>query len=248
MNAKDEGSSREPLTEIRRVQRSEEVRRQLEQAIQRGDFAPGARLPSERELVETFGVSRMSVREGIRLLEASGHVTVRHGSGVFVSDRRSRAGEPMTRWLDIHRDEGLELVRVRISLDALAAEESVARNNKEAIAAISAAQVAFQAAVAAGATVDELVELDGDFHLAIAEASGNRLLYDLLSELNTYLGSGRQAALADPERAARTVQEHERIVAAIVAGEGDRARKAMVKHLERVATLIQQDRDGSVTE
>jgi GntR family transcriptional repressor for pyruvate dehydrogenase complex len=97
--------------------------------------------------------------------------------------------------------------------------------------------------VAAGAAVEELVDRDGDFHLAIAEASGNRLLYDLLSDLNSYLGSGRQAALGDPQRATRTVEEHGRIVAAIVAGDGDEARRAMVEHLERVATLIQRDRE-----
>ena len=55
-----------PLTTIKRTQRSEEVRLQIERAIRAGDFAPGDRLPSERELVETFGVSRVSVREAIR--------------------------------------------------------------------------------------------------------------------------------------------------------------------------------------
>src|SRR2546422_9529088 len=113
-----------PLTTIKRTQRSEEVRLQIERAIRAGDFAPGDRLPSERELVETFGVSRVSVREAIRSLEALGQVTVHHGRGVFVTDRRSGLGEPMARWLQLHRDETIELVAVRAALDALSAEQA----------------------------------------------------------------------------------------------------------------------------
>src|SRR6266508_1574250 len=151
-----------PLTTIKRTQRSEEVRLQIERAIRTGDFAPGDRLPSERELVETFGVSRVSVREAIRSLEALGQVTVQHGRGVFVTDRRSSIGEPMARWLELHRDETIERTHEQL-----------------------------RAAVKSGATTDDLVRLDGDFHLAVAEASGNRLLYDLLVDLNAYLSSHR---------------------------------------------------------
>src|SRR6266516_4420093 len=109
-----------PLTTIKRTQRSEEVRLQIERAIRAGDFAPGERLPSERELVETFGVSRVSVREAIRSLEAQGRVKVEQGKGAFVSERRSGFGEPMARWLEHHQDEVVELQRVRGALDGLA--------------------------------------------------------------------------------------------------------------------------------
>src|SRR5439155_19199187 len=84
-----------PLTTINRTGRSEEVRLQIERAIRSGDVAPGERLPAERELVETFGVSRVSVREAIRSLEALGLVRVYQGRGAFVSDRRSGLGEPL---------------------------------------------------------------------------------------------------------------------------------------------------------
>jgi GntR family transcriptional regulator, transcriptional repressor for pyruvate dehydrogenase complex len=222
------------LKTIVRIQRSTEVRNQLEAAIRRGDFAPGSKIPSERELVETFGVSRVSVREAIRSLEALGQVTVQHGRGVFVNDRRSGVGEPMARWLDLHRDETVELIDVRAALDATAVEKAVFRYREAEIEAIERAHDAFREAVESNASADELVRLDGEFHLAIAEASGNRLLYDLLVDLNAYLSSHRHVALAADGRAHRSLREHDRVVEAILERDGERARTAMTEHLASV--------------
>ena len=138
------------LTTIKRIQRSREVQQQLEAAIRSGEFAPGERLPSERELVATFGVSRVSVREAIRSLEAVGRIKVEHGRGAFVTDRRSGFGETMTNWLEQHRDEVTELHQVRGALDVLAVEEAVRHFDEEHIKAIASAQDAFRAAVERG--------------------------------------------------------------------------------------------------
>src|SRR5439155_14197305 len=113
----------------------------------RGEYAAGERLPSERELVEAFGVSRVSVREAIRSLEALGQVTVQHGRGVFVTDRRSGLGEPMARWLEIHRDETVELIDVRAALDALAVENAVRRYRASEIEQVEQGHDAFREAV-----------------------------------------------------------------------------------------------------
>jgi DNA-binding FadR family transcriptional regulator len=232
------------LTAIKRVQRSEEVRRQLDAAIRRGDYAPGDRLPSERELVETFGVSRVSVREGIRLLEALGRVTVRHGSGVYVTDRRSGVGEPMARWVDVHRDEVVELVIVRASLDALAAEEAAAGADDETIEGIRRVHEAFVAAVEGNAPIEDVVGCDTDFHLAIAEASGNRLLYDLLSDLHHYLAESRYLAFAPKGRPERSAAEHTQIVEALLAKDVTAARAATARHIASVRDVVSKSLAG----
>jgi GntR family transcriptional repressor for pyruvate dehydrogenase complex len=231
---KAEGAGTANLKTITRIQRSAAVRNQLEAAIRRGEYAAGERLPSERELVEAFGVSRVSVREAIRSLEALGQVTVQHGRGVFVTDRRSGLGEPMARWLEIHRDETVELIDVRAALDATAAEKAVHRYREGEIEAIERAHNEFEAAVTSGASADELVRLDGEFHLTIAEASGNRLLYDLLVDLNAYLSSHRHVALSADGRARGSLDEHSRVVEAILERDAERARDAMVEHLASV--------------
>ncbi len=106
---------------ISRVRPTEQVRLQLESAVRDGAFAPGERLPSERELAETFGVSRVSVREAVRWLVGVGLIRVHQGRGAFVVDRRSELGEPMARWIELHRDEVIELHDVRSALDGHAA-------------------------------------------------------------------------------------------------------------------------------
>jgi len=228
-----------PLRAIKRTQRNEEVRLQIEQAIRRGDFAPGARLPSERELVETFGVSRVSVREAIRSLEALGLVRVYQGRGAFVTDRRSGLGEPMARWLDVHRDEVLELLAVRGALDEQAAAATVEHADAAALAAVTDAHRTFADAVGRGDGKEELVPLDIDFHVAIADASGNRLLYDLLSDLHHYLAESRYLAFAPPGRPERSAAEHAEIVAALQARDAAAARAATARHIAAVRDVVQ---------
>jgi GntR family transcriptional repressor for pyruvate dehydrogenase complex len=227
-----------PLRTIKRTQRSEEIRRQIEDAIRSGDFAPGERLPSERELVETFGVSRVSVREAIRSLEAVGLVRVYQGRGAFVSDRRSGFGEPMARWLEIHRDEALELLGVRGALDEYAAQLAADHAKASQLEAIERANTAFAAAVDAGAPAAELVIIDIDFHIAIAEAGGNRLLYDLLSDLHSYLAESRYVALLPANRPRQSAAEHESIVAAIRARDSDAAVAAAANHIASVRKVL----------
>lgn len=234
----DDDQRPSPLTTIKRTQRSEEVRLQIERAIREGDFAPGERLPSERELVDTFGVSRVSVREAIRSLEAIGLVRVYQGRGAFVTDRRSGLGEPMARWLEIHRDEIIELLGVRGALDAFAAQSAAEHDDHKAVTAIVAAQTAFAHAVAEGAPTEELARLDIGFHLAVAEASGNRLLYDLLSDLHSYLSESRAIALRAPGRPARSATEHALIVEAIRQHKAERARAATAAHIASVRELV----------
>jgi DNA-binding FadR family transcriptional regulator len=237
-DANQRRARRTGLRTIDRVQRRAAVRVQLEDAIRRGDIAPGERLPSERELVEAFGVSRVSVREAIRSLEAQGRVRVEQGRGVFVSDRRSGFGEPLSRWLEQHQDEVVELQRVRGALDALAAECVVETFTVTAVGAIADVHQAFLALVEDEAAIEELAELDVAFHLAIAEASGNRLLYDLLSDLHTYLAQSRHLVLASAERRAQSAAEHGRIVDAVLARDSAAAYDAAAAHVRSVRAFL----------
>ncbi|HET8894230.1 MAG TPA: FadR/GntR family transcriptional regulator [Gaiellaceae bacterium] len=229
------GATVPAFTGIKRVQRVQEVREQLEAAIERGDFKPGDKLPSERELVEMLGVSRITVREALRSLEAVGWVEVHHGRGCFVVERVDSYRQGFARWLAVHREELLELLRVRGALDGVAAETAAERRDPEALASLQDAHEAFaNAAKQSADDLDLLCELDIAFHEAIAQASGSALVMRLLRELNRYLAESRMITLAPPGRPARSAREHAAIVEAIVQGRPRQARSAVVRHLAAV--------------
>jgi GntR family transcriptional repressor for pyruvate dehydrogenase complex len=233
--AHDENAPPSPLRAVVQVGPTEAVRRQLETALRDGAYAPGERLPSERELAETFGVSRVSVREAVRALVAVGLIRVHHGRGAFVADRRSGLGEPMARWLALHRDEVLELHDVRSALDELAAFEAARRSDAGNIEAIVATHDQFVAAVESDAPTDDIARRDIDFHLAIADAGGNRLLYDLLFDLNEYVQQTRRLVLT---RGLVRNTDHSAIVDAVRAGDPDGARRAAAVHMGNVRAAI----------
>lgn len=222
---------------LKLISRSAAVREQLAEAVRRGDYRPGDKLPSERELAEMFGVSRVSIREAIRSLEAIGLVEVKHGAGTMVVDPAQRATRDLTRWMEVNRGEVLDLLLVRAALDELAGEEAAARGDAEAIAAIRAAHAAFNAAVA-GDEIGRLAALDMSFHLAVAEAAGSELLRNLLAELHGHLAESRAVFFSPEGRAAHSAKEHGAILAAIERGDRARARRATKAHIASVREVM----------
>jgi DNA-binding FadR family transcriptional regulator len=225
------------FSRLKLVPRSHQVRDQLEQAIGRGDYQPGDRLPSERELSEMFGVSRVSVREAIRGLEAVGLVEVRHGAGTMVVDPSQRASRDLSRWMKSNRGEVLELLRVRAALDELAGEEAAEHRSPEDLEAIREAHAAFVAASEKG-RAELLAVLDLRFHLAVAVASGSDLLHNLLAELHHHLAESRAVFFKPPERGQSSAREHAAILEAIERGDAAAAREATRAHIASVHEVM----------
>lgn len=214
--------------------RSRIVRDQLLAAINRGDFRPGDKLPSESELSKTFGVSRVSIREALGGLETIGLIEIRHGRGSFVAKGPGESYfSPFASWLHIYRDEIIDLIKVRGALDELAAAEAAERNDHDLIEKIVQTEAHFASvAEAEDASIEEMVSADIAFHLAIAEASCSSLLPRLLEDLNKLFSPSRRAMFAIHSRASKSAAEHAEIVEAIRSGDADKARKAAARHLE----------------
>lgn len=224
--------------------RSHAVKEQILAAITNGEYGPGDKLPSESELGGTIGVSRVSIREALRSLEAVGLIEIHHGRGSFVAmGPRDRYQSPFVGWLQVHRDEILDLMKVRGALDELAAAEAATNADGPALAAVDDAQERFRVAARnPEAAMDELIEADVAFHIAIARASGSSLLLDLLHELNKLFAESRNALFSLGERASRSVGEHDAIVEAIRSGSATAARSMAAHHLESTRrTLTSSD-------
>lgn len=214
------------------------------EAIERGEFPPGAPLPSERVLCETFGVSRVSIREALAGLEAMKLIVVQHGRGAFVQESiGDQYAGPFAKYLDIHRDELIELTKVRGALDELAAEEAARQGTRTSIAAIERAGQAFEEAAESG-DIAESARLDVAFHLAIADAAGGALLPQLLHELNNLLTESRKATFSQDGQLSRSVREHQTIINALHKQDANAARRAVHKHMTRISDWLEDERSS----
>lgn len=151
----------------------------LRALIAEGTLRPGDRLPSEGELCERLGVSRGSLREGIRMLAALGVLETRHGSGSYVSDLN--AGDligslSLTVGL-LPLASILELYELRRALESHAAALATARIDDDSLAGLESLLLELEATV----DDDEQSRLDHQFHMRIAEIAGNSALASLLA-------------------------------------------------------------------
>jgi GntR family transcriptional repressor for pyruvate dehydrogenase complex len=218
------------LAPVRRITLSGEVADRLSEAIRSGELPPGARLPAERELGVQFGVGRTSIREALRMLQATGMVTVRPGDGVFVATCSSPHEPPFARWESLYHYRVEELFEARLAIEPLAAARAASRATEDDLRALSATLVAFER----GVEEDDLAAMvlaDGDFHEAVTRASRNRMFQAMLGVANHLLIESKRAGLGAPGRPRRVLAKHRAIFDAIVAGDAQLAESAMRDHL-----------------
>jgi GntR family transcriptional regulator, transcriptional repressor for pyruvate dehydrogenase complex len=230
------------LRSVQHVSPTQQVREQLLAAIERGDFPPGAMLPSERVLCSTFGVSRVSVREAIAGLDAMGLITVQQGRGAFVREGvAGRYAGPFAKYLQMHQAELVELLKVRGALDELTAEEAALHGSAADLAKVTAACQDFQAMVDDDPRdLARMAELDVAFHMSIAEAAGGVLLPKLVRELNGLLEESRRITLGLTGQPLRSAQQHQAIADAILAGDAAAARREANLHVAAVRLWLQR--------
>jgi DNA-binding FadR family transcriptional regulator len=228
-----------------RGQRAEHVRKHLEAAIVAGEFGPGQQLPSERQLVEAFGVSRLSVREGIQGLIGKGLVEARHGAGYFVV---AGVGEgyrdAFAAWLAVHSHDLIALLEVRGALWILAAQRALRPVPGVSLQQILDAHEAFVKAVEADAGAREVADLDVNFHNAIADAGGSPLISALLRELGDRLTEPRHDIMALPGQPQRSAREHLKIVDAFKASDPAAVAQAIDDHVQSTCRTISAQAGG----
>jgi GntR family transcriptional regulator, transcriptional repressor for pyruvate dehydrogenase complex len=208
----------------------EQIARRIEALIAAGGaIEPGTRLPSERELAQLFGVSRLSVREAVHRLEALDLVVVRRGAGTFVAQNAasSRPAEtPLPKSTNIE-----EIFEIRRLLEPAAARWAALRADRHALIPLQRLTEHFEAAAAARRGIEQLVICDVALHVEIARCAENVLLSRLLEGLYDLNRAQLEYSLRREGRAANTAVEHRRIVDAIAAGDADAAHEAMLAHL-----------------
>lgn len=215
---------------------SEEIYEQIRQLIIEGAILPGQRLPSERKMMEQMQRSRATIREALRLLEREGYIRTQPGSsGAIVQkpnvDNAVQSLESIMQIQQLNMDNILEFRRM---VESDGAALAAARRSRKDIEQMD--RILKQAKDAIG-DKDRFIELDLEFHLAVAEATNNVMYVIMLQVCRNMIGESLRDLLdkgTEEEvstRYNRILAVHERIYCAIVNGLDQDAKKEMTRHL-----------------
>jgi len=227
------------LKPIKKKRVSDIAIEQIRQLISSGHLKPGHMLPSERKLMEQFKISRVPIREALRVLEMMGVVEVKPGKGIYVTDPENSLFSPLRQWLSAQKESLVDHFEVRLLIEPRAAAFCAKRASKEQINAMKKSLIKFFEAQAESNLVD-MIRADAQLHQLIAVATGNRTLATLMSTFTNSLLEGWKASLRTEGRGAKTVEEHASIVEAIEKRDGAKAEKLMKKHLLNALTDLKR--------
>jgi GntR family transcriptional repressor for pyruvate dehydrogenase complex len=220
---------------VRRNKVYEEVARQIERLILK-KLKPGDKLPSERELAETLGVSRSSIRDAIRSLELMGMVEPRQGAGTIVREISSDSlANPLVNVLKRKEELVSELLDFRKMLEPPLAARAAARVSADEISEMEEILQRQQEKQSLG---EAAVAEDAEFHYSIALASGNSVVLKVLDILMDLLRGTRERSLQVEGRPQRSLAGHRRILAALKRHDAEAAKAAMRRHIEDVEEIV----------
>ncbi|MBM3471123.1 MAG: FadR family transcriptional regulator [Armatimonadetes bacterium] len=222
---------------VRRTKIYEEVAARILRLISEGRLEPGDKLPPERELAAALGVSRTSIRDAIRTLEATGLLEPRQGHGTVIREL-SAAGlvAPIASALGMRPDLVPDVMAFRKMIEPTLARQAAVSATPDEVRQLEAILVDQTVRVEAGGLG---VEEGGAFHGLIARAARNQVAGVVVELLLHLLRSDRELALRARGRPRQSLRGHRAILEAIRRRDGGTAEQAMLAHLEQIeATLL----------
>lgn len=224
------------------------VIRQVKGLIDKGQLAPGDRLPPERELASMLSVSRASVRQAISALEAQGIVEIRHGEGTYILEAAAtdEVIESFSRFLVQEQITPQEILETRKIVECESARLCAERASREHVSRLEGL---LERRRGGERTRESLAAMNHELHMAIAEGSGNRGLIKVMEVLLQMMRLNMWPALKQmserrQERVDEHLDQHERIVEAVGRRDGDGAYRSMRQHLETIEREMREDLDA----
>ena len=218
----------------------------IEARINSGEFPDGSKLPTERDLSAALGVSRTIVREALIALEIAGLIRIRMGAGVFVTSPRGRGDWAVAKVAAIDDAGPFEIIDARLGVEPEVAANAASRHTESHIRRLESA---------IGIMIEEhranvpREEGDKQFHLVLAEASGNAVLTHLVAELwelnQDTLWEIFQEWVRQPRLRLVWIEDHKRILETVRQGDRRKARAAMRQHLRNVERSLKDSPIGN---
>jgi len=226
---------------IQTRKRADQVRDHMLGLIQAGTWQAGQTLPTERELMDMFGVGRSSIRDAVQSLSGLGILESRQGYGVFVKRasiddvRRIVSGALM-----LTQKAALQVVEAREVIELGAAKLAAERRTSEDLAEMSRAIDLTRVALE-DSDVDMLVDSDISFHAAIMRAAGNDVLCTMLDSIAHILREHRRQTISRVKNRSVVLDAHQGIYHAILASDPVRAAELTERHYHILKHQIATD-------
>lgn len=207
----------------------ERVSEQIIQLIADKELKAGEKLPNEYDMAQQLNVGRGTIREAVKILVSRNIVEIRRGSGTFVCERPGVVDDPLG-FTFVHNKKklALDLCEIRMIIEPELAALAAIRATDEQIARLEEAALAVEALCNRG---EQHMEADIRFHELIAESTENQIMPNIIPVVQT--GISLFINLTDSKLLEQTVITHRMILDAIKAHDPEKAREAMVLHLEK---------------
>lgn len=208
-----------------------------------GGVEPGTRLPAERQLAQMLGTGRSAVREALAALEILGIVTVRPGSGTYLSGGVSELLPRTLSWgLMLGEQNTQDLIQIRSTLEILAAELAATRATPESLDPL---RVHLDQMTRHRNDFPAFIEADMHFHQDVAALAGNVALSGVLQSVRSLLRIWVDRSVARTSDADVAVREHQRLLGALESHDPAAARAAMTDHMHTAGERVLAQAQGS---
>lgn len=231
-------TERPPIRTIPRESVRAQVLEQLRERIIDGIWNPGEKLPSENDLAQSFGVSRITVREALQKLSAMGLLETRHGEGTFVKRLSADAYlNPLLPMIALDRPDLRDVLEYRRMMEVGTVELAAARATEQDIAELEAI---YDRMLQETDRTDSFADDDLEFHLALARASGNAVVYKVNEIIRSILTTSMRNIVHELGTG-DGVRYHGAILAAVKARDAAEAKRLMAEHVERTIERINSE-------
>jgi GntR family transcriptional repressor for pyruvate dehydrogenase complex len=228
-----------------RLTLSQRIERTLENAIREKKLTAGSKLPTEREMCESFGVSRTALREALRRLSARGLISIQKGSGMYVSEMNIQdAIDTLNLYYDLKFDKHLleQIIEVRSIFEPQIAKLAARNRTRDDLEELGKLLNDFASCDPDNTQME--ADLDNRYHLAIARAARNPIIqitmepiYSLLPRMRNYIYGNIEGEKE------HTLNFHRALLEALRKQEEEEAQKVMKGHLERTREIYAKHMD-----
>lgn len=229
---------------VKRVPVVQQVVNSLKEFITSGDICVGEKMPSEMELCERLNVGRGTVREAIRVLQATGYVELRPGRGAFVARTEEESDQgSLSGWFSENEMELMDYMQVRTAVEPLAIRLAIQNCTDKDVEVLEQNYRDTQAAVEKN-DATQLGLYDEQFHAYIFECSRNQLLISINKIMVDALKKFRSRTFYIPSNAHHVLEPHGQILQAFRERDAVAGEKYMLEHIDRIVKDLEKSKES----